>query len=106
MEDKVALQSTMFRHIEKSMIDGVVPHVVLKDGSMVDLVPTKAHPMILKFGDIYVLCTDFRDPEGRFVNVDFYITKRGGEYAIFQTEIDNRTPLKKLMKSGKVSMVE
>ena len=51
--------------------------------------------MILSMGDDYVLCTDFRDPDGKFVNVDYYMTSRDGKYVVFQTEIDNRAPLKK-----------
>lgn len=106
VQDKVQLQSAMAAHIERNMVDGVIPHVLLKDGVVVDLVPTKAHPMILSFGERYVLCTDFRDPEGRFVNVDFYVAKGSEGYVIFQTEIDNRASLEALMKAGKVAMVE
>ena len=106
LEEKVALQATMFQHIESTLIDGVVPHVQLSDGTVVDLVPTKAHPMILTFGDRYVLCTDYRDPDGQFVNIDFYLTRRNGEFVVFQTEINNRAALEQLMKAGKVTMVK
>ncbi len=47
MNDKIGLQAAMAQHIESTLIDGVVPHVELSDGTVVDLVPTKAHPMIL-----------------------------------------------------------
>lgn len=101
--EKVALQMAMYKHIENNLIDGVYPHVKLLSGSVVDLVPTKAHPMILVFGDKFVLCTDFRNPDGKFVNVDFYLAAKGKEYSVFQTEIDNRKKLKALMDAGKVS---
>ncbi len=106
IEEKVTLQAVMNQHIEHSIIDGIIPHVNLSNGDIVDLVPTKSHPMILSFGENYVLCTDFRDPKGEFINVDFYVTKKTGQYVIFQTEINNRDPLKKLMKAGKVAMIK
>lgn len=106
MEEKVSLQASMHQHIDAMTIDGIIPHVSLADGTIADLVPTKAHPMILTFGDKYVLCTDFRDKDGKFVNVDFYLTKNGEKYVVFQTEINNRDPLEKLMKSGKVAMID
>lgn len=106
MEEKVSLQAAMFAHIETSLIDGVIPHVELSSGEVVDLVPTKAHPMILAFNEKYVLCTDFRDPSGAAVNVDFYMTNKDGQFVVFQTEINNRDSLKKLMSDGKVSMLD
>lgn len=106
MENKVALQATMFQHIDTMTIDGIIPHVTLDNGEVVDLVPTKAHPMFLALGDIYVLCSDFRDPAGNFVNVDFYVKTAGEKFVIFQTEINNRAKLEALMKGGKVTMLE
>ena len=106
MEDKVQLQTSMQRYIQSVEVDGVIPHVNLGDGTIADLVAIKAHPMILEFGDKFVLCTDFRDPEGKFVNVDFYISKGSQGYVVFQTEINNRAPLENLMKAGKVSMID
>ena len=106
MEEKVALQAGMFQHIETISLDGMMPHVELEDGSLVNLVVNKAHPMILAFGDNYVLCSDFRDPDGKAVNLDFYMTKKDGKYVVFQTEVNNRGKLEALMKNGKVSMAE
>ena len=106
MEDKVQLQTSMQRYIQSVEVDGVIPHVNLGDGTIADLVAIKAHPMILEFGDKFVVCTDFRDPEGKFVNVDFYISKGSQGYVVFQTEINNRAPLENLMKAGKVSMID
>ncbi len=106
MEDKIALQTVMQQEIQESLVDGVIPHVDLATGEITELVPTKAHAMILSIGDNYVLCTDFRDPEGKFVNVDYYLTGKDGKFVVFQTEIDNRAPLKKLVKSGKATMIK
>lgn len=106
LEQKVALQAAMFQHIEKSTIDGAIPFVKLDNGKVVSLTPSKAHPMILKLGKTFVLCTDFRDPKGKFVNVDLYMTEHDDRFVVFQSEIDNRGPLKKLVNSGKVRLLK
>ena len=105
VDDQVALQATMASYIEAHLVDGVIPHVMLDKGEVVQLVPTKAHPMILSMGDDFVLCTDFRTEDGTFVNVDFYVARAGDGFVIFQTEIANRGPLEKMMEAGKVAMV-
>ena len=106
IEEKIALQAAMSTYIDLHMVEGVIPHVMLVTGEVVDLVPSKAHPMVVALGEDFVLCTDFRDASGGFVNVDFYAKRSGERYVIFQTEIDNRAALEALMKAGKAAMVE
>ncbi|MDA0238969.1 MAG: hypothetical protein O3A84_02945 [Proteobacteria bacterium] len=97
---KVMLQATMQRHIESVLVGGVYPQINLKTGEVRRLHPATAHPMIVQVKDVYVLCTDFRDEQGRKVNLDFYIAKKGAHHVVFQTIVGNRDPLKKLIKSG------
>ena len=106
VEDKAGLQASVFQRIDSLSVDGAIPHVDLASGAVVDLVPTKAHPMILTMGEKFVLCTDFRDPAGKFVNVDFYVARAGNGFVVFQTEINNRAALEQLMKAGKVAMLD
>ncbi|MEZ5870345.1 MAG: hypothetical protein R3D32_00615 [Nitratireductor sp.] len=106
VEEKAVLQASVFQHINALSIDGIIPHVDLTTGVTMDLVPTKAHPMILTMGGNFVLCTDFRDPQGQFVNVDFYIARVDTGFVVFQTEINNRPALENLMKAGKVAMMD
>ncbi|HMQ57512.1 MAG TPA: hypothetical protein PKE65_03085 [Rhizobiaceae bacterium] len=105
-EVKIKLQAAMSPYIDSHVVDGIVRHVKLDSGEIVDLVPTKAHPMILTLGDGYVLCTDFRDADGNFVNVDFYVTQVDGRFVVFQSEIANRAPLEALMQKGVVAAVQ
>ena len=70
---KVALQAAMQRHIESQLIDGAYLHLDPGSGAVRALYPVKAHPMTLKMGDYFVLCSDFRDTKGRAVNVDFNV---------------------------------
>lgn len=62
--------------------------------------------MILQMGDHFVLCTDFRAKDGKAVNIDFYVARRGKGFVIFHTEVGNRMPLEKLMKDGRVTMLD
>ncbi len=101
-EKKVQLQAVMFQHIEANLNDGAITHVDLKSGDIVDLVPTKAHALILGFEKNFVLCADFIDPAGKAVDVDFYIKPHEGTFKVFRMEIDNRKPLKKLMSAGRI----
>ena len=73
---------------------------------MTSLHPYTAHPMILRMGQYYVLCSDFRDDAGKSVNIDFYMARRGKGYVVFQMAVSHREQLEKLMKVGKVEMVD
>jgi hypothetical protein len=53
-----------------------------------------------------VLCTDFRDSEGKPVNIDFYMARRGKSYAVFRTEVNNHAALDRLISAGKVERLE
>ncbi len=104
--EKAALQAAMFQHIDNQMVRGSFLHVDFKNGAVEKLSPAKAHPMVLKMGENYVLCTTYRRKSGASVNVDFYAAKKDTGYSIFHTEIDNRGPLTALIKAGKVKPVK
>lgn len=98
---KAALQAVMQRHIESQLVEGVYLQVDLARGGLRRLHPVAAHPMILQLGEVFVLCTDFRDDAGKPVNIDFYLARKGPGHIVFQTVVDNRTPLEALVKQGR-----
>lgn len=104
--ERAALHAAMLQHIDRQVVDGVYLHADLKGGAVESYAPAKAHPMMFSMGEHFVLCTDFKDRNGKATNVDFYLAKRGKSYAVFQTEIANREPLMQLMKAGKVKSIE
>ena len=104
--EKAAMQSAMFQHIDRQLVEGNYLDVDLKSGDVRALVPAKNHPMVLTLGDNYVLCTDFKTKNGESVNVDFYTSRKGKSFVIFRTEINNRAPLEAMMKAGKVTMAQ
>lgn len=104
--DRSALQAAMVQHIDRQTIDGFYLNVDLSDGQVMKYAPAKSHPMMLRFGDNYVLCTDFKGADGKSATVDFYVARKGKTFTVFKTEIANRGPLEKLVEKGKVIPVE
>ncbi|MEO8250516.1 MAG: hypothetical protein ABI589_14230 [Burkholderiales bacterium] len=104
--EKASLQAGMQQHIDRNLVEGAYLRLDLATGGVSKLHPVTAHPMILRLGQYYVLCSDFRDDKGAAVNVDFYMASRGKSFVVFDTVVDHRAELEKLMKDGKASMVK
>ncbi len=98
--EKIMLQATMQQTIDRHLVDGQYFYLDRTTALVIALFPAKAHPMILQMGEHFVLCTDFRDSEGISVNVDFYVARRGEAFVIFDTIVDDRAPLDRLMREG------
>mgnify|MGYP001800319660 CR=1 FL=1 len=94
------LQASMQRSIERATIEGALHHIDISTGEEAKYYPTERHPMIVKLGDIYVMCAELRTTEGTQHSVDFYMAENGRRYTIIRTEIDNRAPLKALIGQG------
>ncbi len=106
LSEKAGLQATMQRHIDRQMVDGVFLYLEVESGEVRALHPVTAHPVILRMGQHYVLCFDFRDDQGNDVNVDFYLARRDASYVVVHAAIDDRKMLMRLMRDGKVSRAE
>lgn len=61
--------------------------------------PVAPHPKIVSVGKYFILCADFRDTDGKAVNIDFYVTRKNGRFLIFQTQVDQRERLSAFVKS-------
>ncbi len=102
ISEKATLQAVMQQHIERLLIDGVYLQMDWQTGEVRELHPLAAHPTILRFDNNFVLCSDFQDNDGSIVNVDFYVAPRASSYVVFQSVVDDREQLKRLMRLGKV----
>lgn len=100
---KVRLQAAMQSHIERSTIEGAYTFFSLDQGKISRFYPSKAHVMTLKSNGYYVLCSEFRNDKGENTPVDFYLVPKDKGFQVIRTEINNRSPLEKLMKAGSVS---
>lgn len=106
LAEKAALQAAMQQHIDRILVDGAFLQLDTASGHVRALHPYKPHPVILRMGEYFVLCSDFRDDKGKTVNVDFYMARRGRSYAVFQSVMDGDVLLKRLMKAGTVKRVD
>ena len=104
--EKASLQAGMQQYIDRGMVDGAFLNLDPATGVVKPLYPATAHPMILKMGQYFVLCSDFRDEKGGAVNVDFYMARRGKSFVVFHLAAAQREQLDKLMKAGKVEMLD
>jgi hypothetical protein len=96
------LQTVMQRHIEGQLIDGALRVRDLSSGDISLYYPTERHSMVMSIDEDYILCTDLVSESGESVPVDFYVTSAGDDYFVYQTEINNRRPLKALMNKNLV----
>ena len=91
----------MQEYIANTLVDGMVQYFDLSNGELKNLSPLNAHPMILKVGSTYVVCSELVDQSGKQVPLDVYIIAHGDEYSVIRSEINNRKPLSALYKNGK-----
>lgn len=98
--EKAALQAAMRQHIDRQLVQGAFMWFDAKAGAVGKLFPTKSHPMILSYGDHFILCADFRDGAGKDVNIDFYVARRAAGFVVFHTAVADRGVVEKLMKEG------
>jgi hypothetical protein len=96
------LQTVMQRHIEGQLIDGALRVRDLSNGDVYLYYPTERHSMVMSIDEDYILCTDLVSESGESVPVDFYVTSAGDDYFVYQTEINNRRPLKALVEKNLV----
>tara|TARA_R110002012_G_scaffold101727_2_gene241096 strand:- start:1312 stop:1716 length:405 start_codon:yes stop_codon:yes gene_type:complete len=103
LAEKASIQASMQRHVDGTLVNGMMLYLDPKDGDVHRLHPVTAHPMILTMGAHYVLCFDFRDDDGKNVPVDYYMTRGEAGYVVFHTAVADRDLLKQLMSDGKVA---
>ena len=105
-ELKTTLQSSLQRSLERLMIDGALQRMDLESGEMENFYPVENHPMVIRLGDHFVMCSDLKRPDGSSVQVDYYLSAKGKRYALVQTEIGNRKALRALIKAGKAKVLK
>ena len=103
--DRAKLQATMFKEINRRLVDGAYLHFDTAAEKVNPLYPSKTHPMVLSMGEHFVLCTDFKTKTGQSVNIDFYVARKKNSFVIFKTAVGERKVVEKLMQAGRVKMI-
>ena len=106
LSEKATLQAAMQTHIDRSLVDGAFLRLNESTGEVETLRPAAAHPVILKMGKYFVLCSDFRSESGATVNVDFFLAPKGNGYMVFDQQVENRALVERLMQSGLAERVD
>ncbi|MGI9381018.1 MAG: hypothetical protein ACR2OW_15340 [Methyloligellaceae bacterium] len=104
LADRTLLQATMQIDIDRLTVEGTYLAFDPIKGNLRTLYPAKNHPMIMRMGEHYILCSDFRDDKGKNVNIDFYLRRKGKSFVIFHKSIDQRYIVKAMMKKGVVTV--
>ena len=104
--EKAALQAAMQQQIDRSLVNGVFLHLNTDNGEIQRLYPQDAHPLILRMDDYFILCTNFKDIDGKSVNVDYYISRDGESLVVFHTAVDDREFLLRWISEGKAKRFE
>lgn len=71
------IQTSMQEFITGQSHDGIYPHFDPVTGELRQLRLKKLHSGIVKKGDYFVSCADFTDADGKLVDLDFMVLKRG-----------------------------
>jgi hypothetical protein len=106
LSDKAGLQAAMQQHVARQTVDGRYLYFDTKTAQVRTLHPVTAHPMIMQLGEQFVLCFDFADEQGKKVEVDFYLARKGETFFVFHAAIESRNILVALMDAGKVTPVD
>jgi len=106
LSTKAGLQAAMETYVEQQMVDGKFLYLDKQNGQAKTLHPVTAHPMVFTMGANYVLCFDFRDDQGKDVNLDLYMARKGNSFVVFNTEVADHQMLEKFIAEGKVKTTE
>ncbi len=78
------IQQSMNEFINRQSIDGYVYVYDAVKGSLLKLQLDKLHSGIVKKGDFYVSCADFKDQKGRKIDIDFMVRSSGKAFITTQ----------------------
>lgn len=70
------IQSSMKEYIEHQSISGSIYVYDAVDGKLLKLKLDKLHEGIVKKGAFYVSCADFKDQNGRKIDIDFMVREK------------------------------
>lgn len=73
------IQTSMNEYIDHQSIDGSLYVYDAVAGKLLALKLDELHEGIVKKGDFYVSCADFKDQQGRKIDIDFMVREKGGK---------------------------
>jgi len=83
-EQRAGIQQAMKHFVGEHSRDGALLHYDPVGGELRRLKLEELHSGIVKKGDFYVSCADFRDQAGTLVDVDFLVLDMGDSFHVNQ----------------------
>lgn len=81
------IQAAMSEMIERNTVNNAYSAYDPIKGQLHHLTLVKLHDGIVKKGDYYVSCADFKDTNGEMLDLDFLVIKKGDEFIATQAVI-------------------
>lgn len=81
---RVDVQVAMNKHVKNNTLDSSYIIYDNEKGELKKLVLEKLHDGIVRKGDFFVSCADFRDSSGKLYDLDFLVAKQGSDYRVLQ----------------------
>jgi hypothetical protein len=81
------IKSAMNKMIQHNSINNVYRIYGPVEGRLLNLTLVELHDGIVKKGDYYVSCADFRDTKGKLVDLDFLVANKEGRFIATQAVI-------------------
>ena len=86
-EKRADVQSAMLRHINDRHLDGKYVMFDGMDASLMQLTFDDLHKGIVRKGEFFVSCADFRDAYGEIYDLDFLVADTDEGYRVMQTVV-------------------
>ncbi|MCU7935492.1 MAG: hypothetical protein KZQ99_11510 [Candidatus Thiodiazotropha sp. (ex Dulcina madagascariensis)] len=81
------IQSAMSEMIERNTVNSVYHVYDPIEGQLHQLTLVKLHDGIVKKGDYYVSCADFKSAKGKMLDLDFLVVQKGDGFVATQAVI-------------------
>ncbi|MES9860472.1 MAG: hypothetical protein ABW157_07545 [Candidatus Thiodiazotropha sp. LLP2] len=86
-DKRTKIQSAMSEMIDRSTVDGVYSLYDPVKGELHHLDLVELHDGIVKKGNYYVSCADFRNSEGKMLDLDFLVLEKDDGFIAIQAVI-------------------
>lgn len=82
--ERVAIKTAMGQHVQANMLNSRYIIYDNQKGELKKLTLDNIHEGIVRKGDFFVSCVDFRDNSGKLYDLDFLVAKQGNDFRVIQ----------------------
>jgi hypothetical protein len=82
--ERVAIKTAMGQHVQANTLKANYIIYDNQKGELKKLTLDNIHEGIVRKGDFFVSCADFKDASGKLYDLDFLVAKQGDDYRVIQ----------------------